>query len=454
MSSGYHIQKRQRASELREAAVRPVLHNGPGFKRLFILLSIIVLAGVVAYGYQFMHGLGVTGLNNTVFWGVYFTDFIAFIGISYGGAIVSAVLRLTGSSWRAPITRMAEALALVALVIGGAFAVIDMGRPDRIWHFFISPNFGSPVMWDLLAITTYLIATIIFFTLPLIPDFALCRESMGQRPGWRQRLYERFSMGWQGLPAQKQRLAFGTGIMSILIIPLAISVHSVMAWAFAVTSREGWHSTIFGPYYVVAALFSGVAAVILVVMAFRKAYHLQKWITDKQIRYLGFLMVALGAIYLYFTFSEFLTEGFVMSEGAVPLLESLLLKNYAPLFWFFVFAVGVVPLAVMANRHTRTAKFITIASALVVVGMWIKRLLIVVPPLRIAVIPAETLSYSPTWVEIMITVAAAAAIPLFLMIIFKVVPVMSVYEIEEVAEAEHAYQPAIQTQPAEEGGRS
>lgn len=443
--------------DLREAAVRPIVQPGRRSRQLIVVLGAIVLAGLVAYGYQLWHGLGVTGLNNNVFWGFYFTDFIAFIGISYGGAIVSAVLRLTGSAWRAPITRLAEAMALVSLLIGASFAMVDLGRPERIWEFLVSPNFGSPVVWDLMAISTYLLATLLFFYLPLIPDLALCQDSLGSKlNGWRRKLYGVLSLGWRDLPQQRQRLAFGVGIISIAIIPLAVSVHSVMAWAFSVTSRTGWHSTIFGPYYVVAALFSGVAAVILVTAAFRKAYHLEKYIGEKQIRYLGYLMLALGLTYLYFTFSEFLTEGYVLSEESVPLLDSLLLHGYAPLFWFFVVAAGVVPVLLVAIPRWRTSRSIIVAATLAVAGMWVKRFLIIVPTLRQAVLPSATLSYSPTWVEVSITLGALAAIPLLLILIFRIFPVISVYEMEEVAAKDRDSEPEPESAakvPVGQGGR-
>lgn len=441
-------------NETQEAALRPIVHSGKRFRMLAGILALFAAAGIVAYIHQLSKGLGVTGLNNDVFWGFYFTNFIAFIGISYGGAIVSAILRLTNSDWRAPITRLAEALALVSLLIGAVFAIVDIGHPERMWELLVSASLTSPVVWDLLAITTYLAATVVFFYLPLIPDAALCRDTLSKTSnGWRRRLYTVLAAGWRGLPHQRQCLSFGIGIMSALIIPLAVSVHSVMAWSFAVTSRTGWHSTIFGPYYVVAALFSGVAAVILVTVAFRRAYHLEKFIREKQIRYLGFLMLVLGLIYSYFTFSEFLTEGYVMAEGTVALLETLLLKNYAPLFWLFVLGAGVVPVLVIANARTRTVKGLVVASAFVVASMWIKRFLIVVPPLRRGVLPSQTLPYGPTWVELTITLGALAGIPLLLMLIFRLVPVMSVYEMEEVAESGSERGAALNTQPVKESGQ-
>jgi Ni/Fe-hydrogenase subunit HybB-like protein len=427
---------------LQEAAVRPITGGGMGFRVTAVILGIIVAVGVVAYINQFIHGLGVTGMNNDVFWGVYIISLVDVIGMSYGGAVVSAILRLTGSAWRAPITRLAEAMALVTLLIGALFPIIDLGHPTHIWRLLVSPNPGSPILWDIVAILTYLLATVLFFYLPLIPDLAICRDSMGEKAGrWRKKIYSVLSLGWKGLPRQEKLLNWGTKIMSIIIIPLAVSVHSVLAWVFAVTSRPGWHSTIFAPYFVVAALFSGVAAVILVVAGFRKAYHLENFIGDKQIRYLSYLMVVLGVLYLYFTFSEFFTEGYTLETSSVPILGSMLYGNYSFLFWLFVVAGGIIPVLIVAIPKTRTVTGLVVASGLAVAGLWLKRFLIIVPALRQALFPVATQSYSGSFTEWAILLGALAAIPLILMLMFKVFPVISVHEMEEVGAKESGRQP-------------
>ena len=430
--------------KLQEAAVRPIVRSSRRFRIIALILAIIVAVGAGAYIYQLIHGLGVTGMNNDVFWGIYIISLVDIIGMSYGGAVVSAILRLAGSAWRAPITRLAEATALVTLIIGALFAIIDLGHPAHIWRFFVSPNPASPILWDIIAILTYLLATVLFFYFPLIPDLAICRDSLGDKVGrWRKKIYTVLSLGWKGLPRQEKYLNWGIKIMSIIIIPLAVSVHSVLAWLFAVTSRPGWHSTIFAPYFVVAALFSGVAAVVLVVAGFRKAYHLENFIGEKQIRYLSYLMLVLGVMYLYFTFSELLTEGYTLETTSVPVLASLLYGNYGPLFWLFVIGGGIIPVLLVAVPKTRTVTGLVIASALVVSAMWLKRFLIIVPALRQALFPVPTQSYSGSFIEWAILIGALAAIPLILMLVFRVFPVMSIHEMEEVKAKESERQPEL-----------
>jgi Ni/Fe-hydrogenase subunit HybB-like protein len=432
------------SAELREAAIRPMVRPGGYFWLVVLALSVVVLWGLVAYLHQFNEGLSVTGLNQRVSWGFYIGNMVFFIGISYGGALTSAILRLTNAPWRAPLTRMAEAMAVMALLVGALFPLIDLGRPDRLHYTLLHGQVGSPVVWDLIAINTYLVAGLIFLYLPLIPDIAFCRDRLGPAAGrLREMIYRRLSLGWQGTEKQRRLLDQNMTVMAILIIPLAVSVHSVLAWLFGVTLRPGWDNTIFGPYFVLGAMFSGVAAVILVIAAFRKAYHLEDYIQEIHFKYLANILIVLGAGYGYFLFAEYLTKGYKMQgyasgEGTGALLDAVMLGQYAPLFWIFVVAGLLVPMGLISLPSTRNILWISVASALVVAGMWLKRYLIVVPSMSTPMMPEEPASYSATQVEVAITLAAAAAIPLMLMLFFRFFPIISIYEMEEMAEA-HAH---------------
>lgn len=428
---------------LRQVALRPMEPSGRKFWGLVAILALLVLAAVVAFVIQWRFGLGAAGYTDQSFWSIYEADLVAFIGVSYGGALVSAILRLTQARWRAPITRLAESMAVFSLLAGALFAIIHLGRPERIWELVTRPNVSSPIIWDFVAVTTYLIATLVFLYLPLIPDLAELRDHFRPTNDWRTRAYSALALNWQGLPAQRRVLEGGIMTIAIAIIPIAVLVHSVLSWAFAVTSRPGWHSTIFGPEFVVAALYSGVAMVILVVAGFRRGYHLEQFIQVKQFRYLGFLMLTLDLTYLYLTFSEYLTEGYSTASDVVPVLQSVLTGPFAPSFWLFVVAGGLVPLGLVAIPRTRTVSGIVIASILVVGNMWLKRILIIVPAATHPLIGGAWGVFSPTWIPIVITVGAVAAIPLFLMLFFKVVPILGISEIEEVIEAEETKSEAL-----------
>ena len=416
-------------AEIEETALRPLAPSGRRFWAIAVGLALLVVGGIVAYVFQLSEGLGAAGYSDQSFWGIYEANLVAFIALSYGGALVSAILRLTQARWRAPITRLAEAMAVFSLLVGMAFAVVHLGRPEQVWLLVVNPQVSSPIVWDFVVIMTYLAATLVFFYLPLIPDFAILRERY--QSGWRGRLYAVLSLNWRGFAEQRHQLERGITTVAILIIPLAVFVHSVLSWAFALSGRPGWHSTIFAPYFVVGALYSGVAMVILVVAGFRLGYRLERFLGLKHFRNLAYLMLALDLLYLYFTFTELLTEGYVMDEATAPILQALLTGQYAPYFWLFIIAGGIVPLLLVAIPRTRSVTGIVVAAALVVVAMWMKRLLIIVPAVAHPVIGGPWGSFHLTWIPVTITIAAAAAIPLLLMLCFKLCPVLSIDEMTE-----------------------
>jgi len=396
----------------------------------------VVAIAFVAYGYQVSAGLWVAGYNDTAFYGIYEANLVAFIGVSYGGALVSAVLRLTNAHWRAPITRMAEGMALVALLVGAAFAIVHLGRPERIWELIVHPQAGSPIVWDVIAISTYLVATLVFLYLPLIPDLAVARDRLGPTSGRMRRTFYRLAAaGWSGTPSQRRSLNWSVGAMAVLIIPLAVAVHSVLAWAFSMTSRPGWHSTIFGPYFVIAALYSGVALVIVVVAAFRKVYRLEPYIGLRHFVSLGRIMAVLGIVYLYFTFAELLTSAYTRTHEEASIVAVMLEGSYAPGFWLFMVGGLFVPLALTLVPTFRHERYLVLAGVLAVVGMWLKRMLITLPAATAPLIGDSWGAAQLTWVAIAITLGATAAIPLGLMILFRFVPILS---LDEMAEADRA----------------
>jgi molybdopterin-containing oxidoreductase family membrane subunit len=417
---------------LRAAALTPII-SGRGWRQnaLVVGLGLIVALGVAAYVYQLINGIGVTGLSDQVFWGIYTVDLVTFIGFSYGGAMVSAILRLTHASWRGPISRIAEGTAVVTLVIGALFPIIHLGHPERVWQIMTRFQINSPITWDMVAITSYLLATLVLFALPLIPDVAML-QAEPRLGGWRQRLYRWWAAGWVGNLEQQQHLRKALTVTAIVIIPLAVMVHTVLSYAFSLTSRPGWHSTIFGPYFVVAAVYSGVALVILATVAYRRAYRLQDQIPVRSIVNLGYVMAALGVAYGYLLFTEITTEGYVGEESAELLLFSLVLDRWAVLFWLFVVTGLVVPVFLVAWARTRTVAGVSTAAALVAGALYLKRFLMFVPPLTRPVIEGEWATYMPSWVEITISLAAVAAIPLLLIGLFRVFPVLDVHEMEEI----------------------
>jgi Ni/Fe-hydrogenase subunit HybB-like protein len=424
------------STDIRELAMRPIHQGGWRWWAIFAALTALILWGAAGLVTQLKDGLSVTGLDQSVSWGFYISNLIFFMGISYGAAIASAIMRLTDVPWRRGLTRMLESIGLAAALAGAAFPLFDLGRPDRAWYLIRYGQVGSPVVWDVIVVTNYLIAVILFLYLPLIPDLAICRDTIGAQVGKVRRfLYRALSLGWSGKPNQKRVLGQSITVMSILIIPVAAAVPSVLAWLFAVTVRPGWNSTIFAPYFVLGAVFSGVASLVVIMAVFRKAYHLEAVITERHFKMLGYGLIALGGVYLYFMISEYVTEGYKMSLDTGPQLELLLTGDLAWLFWLFVIGGVVLPMLTIALPPTRNILGITIAALAMVLGLYVKRFLIVVPGLAESIIQTDKMTvYHPTWVEVAITVAAAAAIPWFLMVFFRLFPVVSIHEFEAGAE--------------------
>jgi Ni/Fe-hydrogenase subunit HybB-like protein len=400
-----------------------------------LALSLVVLTGIGAWVVQLRGGMSVAGYSDQAFWAIYIADVVTFIGVSYGGAVVSAILRLTGATWRAPLTRLAEGTAVVTVLIGAALIIPHIGNPIRLYELVTRPNLSAPVFWDFVAVMTYTFGSIVFFALPLVPDMAILhkghKEALGSR---RATLYAQVSRGWVGAPAQRRVLAGALGLVSIMIIPLAVSVHSVLAWAFATTSRPWWHESIWAPQFVVAALYSGVALVILVIAGFRRGYHLEALIHPRHFVRLGFILATLSATYIYLTFADLLPGSYVADRGTAALFTELLTGRLAIWFWLFAVVGGLLPLLLVALPWTRNVWGMVTAAILVVPMMWLKRILMVVGPATYDTMTGIFGRYHFTWVPVAITLAATAAIPLMLMLLFRVVPLLSIDEIEEMQE--------------------
>ena len=402
------------------------------------VLSGIILLGMVAYSFQLRRGLSVTAMTDYFSWGIYIINFVFFIGISMAGTLISAVLRMMGADWRRPITRMAEGVTVIALLLAGAMIVADMGRPDRFFFVFLHGRLQSPILWDVIALTSYLVGSALFLYLPLIPDLAILRDHGQHFSRWRRFLYDKLSLGWRGTPKQHRHLELSVSIMSVIIIPVAISIHTVTAWLFGMTLRPGWHSTIIGPDFVVGALYSGIAAVLTVMALFRWMFRLENYVTLEHFKKLSLLLLGLCVAYGYFVVNEYWGPGYMMETHEQRLLETIFTGAYALEFWSMVVIGLVIPGIMLALPWTRTIPGIIIASILVNIGMWVKRYIIVVPTLSSPFMPlpesAGHITYIPTWTEWSITAAALAATCLMYLIFSKIFPIVSIWEVSEKPE--------------------
>jgi len=417
---------------IREDLFRPL----SGVSRNYLLATfcafVIGAAGLVAWSYQLRRGMGVTGLQRPVFWGIYIVDFVFWIGISHAGTLISAILRLTDAAWRKPVTRAAEAITVFALMIGGMFPIIHLGRA---WLFFwllpypnsrlLWPNFRSPLLWDLTAIVTYLTGSVIYLYLPLIPDMAQLAE---HNTTWRRKFYRTLSLGWTGSDREWHALERAMKLMSCIILAVAVSVHTVVAWDFAMAIAPMWHSTIFGPYFVAGAIFSGIAALLVVMAALRKILHLEAYLTRHHFNNLAKLLLLLSLLWFYFTIAENLTVWYGNDPKEMAVFGARTRAHYAPYFWSMVVLNFVIPFVLLGIRRLRTIRTATIAASCVLAGMWLERFVIVVPTLANPRLPAASGFYAPTWVEIAITAATFAAMAMLYMVFSKLFPIIAVWE--------------------------
>ncbi len=411
--------------------LQPLIKTSARYYFFMLFLLALIGWGAFAFFTQIRDGLGVTGLNRPTFWGVYLTNFVFFIGISHAGTLISAILRVTGAEWRRPITRAAEAITVFALCIGAPQVLIDLGRIDRTVNVLLNSQFQSPLLWDVCCISTYLAGSITYLYLPMIPDLAICRDRLPSSMWLRRIFYTVLAIGWKGTPKQKHALERAIGIMAIVIIPVAISVHTVVAFIFSMTIQPMWHSTVLGPYFVIGAIFTGIASLLITMAILRKVYHLEDYFQPKHFDYLGQLLIVFVLLWVYATIAEYLTTFYGAEPAHMSVFYTKFFGTYAPIFWTMVVCCFVIPMPILAFKKTRTIRGTVIASLSINVGMWMERYTIVVPTLTNPRLPYQVQIYQPTWVEVAITVASFAMLFFLYAIFVKIFPIVSIWEIQE-----------------------
>ena len=428
------------ASVHEEALLRPLSSFRP---KLFVgSLLTGLLVGVLFYswGYQIVNDIGVAGINRPVFWGFYIVNFVFWIGISHAGTLISAILRVTQAEWRRPVTRCAEAITTFALMIGGLFPLIHLGRPWIFWYMMpiptargLWPNFRSPLMWDVLAITTYLTGSVLYLLLPMIPDFAIIRDrAMRENPKSLRTLFFRVAaIGWRGTPQQWFSLEAGIRTMAVVIIPVAVSVHTIVSWDFAMAIQPMWHSTIFGPYFVVGAIYSGVAVLMVAMYLLRKGLGIGEYLNDKVFNNLGLMFLAFALLWGYFTFAEHLTVWYGNEDAERVVFNARMSGEFAPLFWTMIVVNVLIPLSILPFPKGRKPLGTAIVGLGVLVGMWIERYLIVVGTLSFPRLDFNAGSYTPSWVEIGILVGSVGLFGFLYFGFLQLAPIVSLWEVRE-----------------------
>lgn len=425
--------------QVNDELLRSVLVTPPRFWIAAGILAMVASLMVIMFTFMVIFGLGVTGLNHPAFWGFMITNFVFWVGISHAGTMISSILRLTQAEWKRPITRAAETMTVFSLATAALFPLIHTGRPWRIvyWVFpydfnhQIFPNPRSPLVWDPSAIFTYLTGSAMFVIIALIPDFALIRD---RTSGLRSTIYGVLAMGFRGTPRQWRMQSIVGVLLSALILPVFVSVHSIVSWDFAVSLVPIWHATVFAPYFVIGAVHSGVSAVLTLMAIMRKFFGWQDILRPDHFDAIGRLLIAVASAWLYFFFLDVFFAIYTNEAPELFVMDVRLLHwPWGALFWVIIIASYVIPIPLWlkrSNRRNITLMFWT--SILVNIGMWSERFWIIVPGL----IQKEGFvymfnTYAPSWVEVGLIVGSVGLVGLFLLIFSKFCPPIPLWELKE-----------------------
>lgn len=397
------------------------------------LLGLVGL-GLFVFARQLTFGLGITGMSRPVYWGMYITNFVFFIGLAHSGTFISAILRLAGAEWRKPLTRAAEAITLFSLPFGVASIIVDMGRPERLLNVIIYGRFQSPLLWDFTAVSLYLFSSVVFFYLSLLPDIALCRDRLTDVPRWQRRMYQVLALGWTGRPEQFHRLEKVLDGMAIFMTMLVVMVHTVVSFVFGMTIQPGWHTALIGPFFLLGAIFSGTAAVVIVLAILRRVYHLEEALPIGLFNSLRKLLIVFTLGWLYMMFVEHLTIVYGNIPEEMEVVWQKFIGDFSEMFWLMTLTVFIVPLLIFIFRGKNSIAWMVTASVLINIGMWLERFIVIIPTETRPRLLYELAQgfYRPTWVEYVITLSLFAGMILLYAVFTRLFPIVPIWETAEV----------------------
>jgi molybdopterin-containing oxidoreductase family membrane subunit len=399
----------------------------------FTFLLVVMLH--LLWGYQIRTGMGVVGKMHPVMWALYITNFVFWVGIAHSGTLISAVLFLFRARYRTSFNRAAEAMTVFALMVAGMFPLIHLGRSWVFYYLLPYPNqrqiwvnFRSPLVWDVFAVSTYFTVSVVFFYVGMIPDLAVAKR---YAEGIRKKVYSFLSLGWRGTQREWKHYNMLYLFLASFATPLVASVHSVVSWDFAMSIVPGWHTTIFAPYFVAGAIFSGTAMVITLVVPMRKSLNLHAYITDDHFESIAKILLFTSLIVTYAYIVEF---GLAWYGGNIFETESFRYRafgDYRYFTWTMIFCNSLVPLTLFARKLRRNTSYLFFVSILVNIGMWLERFVIIVTSLAHDYDPYAWGIYKPTFVCLGIDIGSFGLFFTLYLLFVKSLPVLSITEIKE-----------------------
>lgn len=404
---------------------------GFGVSFLLVMVLFFCIAALLTVG------IGLFGVNVPVAWGFAIVNFVWWVGIGHAGTLISAILLLLRQKWRQSINRFAEAMTLFAVACAGLFPILHLGRPWFAYWLFpypntmgIQPQFRSPLVWDVFAVSTYFTVSLLFWFLGMIPDLATLRDrAQGRVPRF---IYGMLAMGWRGSAAHWHRYEMAYLLLAGLATPLVISVHTVVSFDFAVALVPGWHSTIFPPYFVAGAIYSGFAMVLTIAIPLRRLYGLQDLITDRHLRNMGVVMLATGMVVAYGYVMETFTAWYSGDIFEKYLIFNRAFGPYGYMYWLLILFNILIPQLLWVRRvHANVAVLFVIAIS-VNIGMWLERYIIVVVSLHRDFMPSAWGMYSGTIVDYAVFAGSIGLFVCLLFLFIRFLPMISIFEMREL----------------------
>jgi len=399
----------------------------------------LALVGLGIGGYcwlrQIIYGIGVTGYQPPVFWGSYVTTFVFWVGIAHSGTLISAILFLFRSGWRSAVYRAAEAMTVIAVTTAAGFIAVHLGRT---WFIYWVPpypnirglwsNFRSPLVWDVFAISTYLTVSATFLFVGLIPDIATVRDTV---TGWRKRLYGLLSLGWRNSNNEWRHFMRMYLFLAGLSTPLVLSVHSVVSWDFAMGIVPGWHATIFAPYFVAGAIFSGCGMVITILVPLRKWFHLERYLEIRHFENLAKLCLLTSTIVGYAYFTEYFVAWYSGNIYERASFFNRVFGTYAWAAWTMITCNVFIPLLLWNKKIRTNLTFLFVISIFINIGMWFERFVIIASSLSHEFEPWQWGYYVPNLLEIGILIGSFSWFSLIFLVFVKVFPSIAISEVKE-----------------------
>ena len=424
-----------------DKVLRAMTRPGPIYTALLGLCVSLVVFGGIAWAYQIEHGMGVSVKTNPVGWALYITTFVFWVGIAHSGTLISAILFLLRARWRTSIFRSAEAMTVFAVMTAGLFPFIHLGRVWRVYYVMpypnqreLWPNFKSPLVWDVFAISTYLTISAVFFLIGMIPDLAVIRD---RASGWRKKIYTVLSFGWRGSDREWKNYLSAYVLFAGLATPLVISVHSVVSWDFAMSIVPGWHTTIFAPYFVAGAIHSGFAMVLTLLIPLRRILQCEDLIKVRHLENMAKVIVLTGLIVGYAYGIEFFLAWYGGNQAEYDVFIYRATGDYAIQYWIMVTCNAILPLLFLLRKIRTSLVALFLLSILINVGMWFERFVIIVTSLAHDYLPHGWggihlfAAGEWRWVDLAIVAGSFGWFFMWFLLFLKTLPWIAITEVRE-----------------------